>query len=131
MIPQSASTITIPMDVSHQMALEATDSWANYLEQHQQQNENNNRGQQRSQQQRPILLRQLKKQKVEDDTSKKNDSDEDFDIDKPTESYFHTDTTNSYLYQSLKEQKKREKAVNEMYRNPGIQDSTMHGMMVR
>jgi len=129
MIPQSESTPTVAMIVSHQMALEATDSWANYLEQHQQQNENNNRGQ-RSQQQRPILLRQLKKQKVEDDTSKKNDSDEDFISGKPTESYFHTDTTNSYLYQSLKEQKKREKAVNEMYRNPGIQDSTMHGMMV-
>lgn len=110
------------------ISLEAADSWDNYLQQHQR-NENSDPP---SRSQQKHVLRQLKKKQkeAEEDGNLKKESDEDLLASQPTESSINTDTSSSYLYQSLKERKKREKALNEMYRNPGIQDSTTHGMMV-
>jgi hypothetical protein len=99
------------------MALEDADSWQNYIQQID--NSNTLDG---------VIhhtrrLRQLKKF---------NKADQDKDEDGSSETAdSHFNSAGSYLYQSLKERQKREKALNEMYRNPGIQDSTMHGMMVR
>ena len=116
----SDSTLPIQEMRPERVALEATDSWENHqsqLKKTQSETTYTDQG----------GLRLLKK-KIKDESNNHegtvNDSDEDVSDE------LHFNSGGSYLYQSLKERKKREKALNEMYRNPGIQDTTMHGMMV-
>ena len=119
------SATAMDLDMSEKLEQEASDSWENYQQQQNKKSPENVASQRRKQEESPFHLRYLKK--YEDSNEDEIGSDE-----TPVMSKSHTDSTTrtNYLYQSLKARKKREKALNEMYRNPGIQDTTMHGMMV-